>query len=106
LLTTAGLLAIGSAAVFPFEIDTVVSLSQNRLVATHYGFYNTIVGIGILIGNLATGSIMQVARGIGHGELVWLILGVVGILAAFALYSLDRAGLLQPAPTAPSTVSN
>jgi len=26
------------------------------LVGTHYGFYNTIVGIGILAGNLATGA--------------------------------------------------
>lgn len=103
LLASAAFLAIGSAAVFPFEMDTVVSLSQNRLVATHYGFYNTIVGIGILIGNLATGSIMQAARGIGHGELVWLVLGVIGVLAAFALYRLDRTGRLQPAPTAPST---
>ncbi len=37
LLMAAGLLAVGSAAVFPFEMDTVVSLAGNRLVATHYG---------------------------------------------------------------------
>jgi MFS family permease len=80
LLAAAALLAVGTAAVFPFEMDTVVSLSQDRLVATHYGFYNTIVGVGILIGNIATGSLMQAARGVGHGELVWLILGVVGVL--------------------------
>jgi hypothetical protein len=43
--------------VFTFEMDTVVSLADNRLVGTHYGFYNTIIGIGIgiLAGNLATG---------------------------------------------------
>jgi hypothetical protein len=28
---------------------------------THYGFYNTIVGMGTLVGNLATGSLMQAA---------------------------------------------
>lgn len=46
---------MGLAAVFTFEMDTVVSLAGNRLVGTHYGFYNTIIGIGILAGNLATG---------------------------------------------------
>jgi len=105
LLVAAALLAVGTAAVFPFEMDTVVSLSQDRLVATHYGFYNTIVGVGILIGNLATGSLMEAARGIGHGELIWLILGVVAVLAALALYRLDRAGRLTPAVSAASTIS-
>jgi MFS family permease len=105
LLVAAAMLAVGSAAVFPFEMDTVVSLSQKRLVATHYGFYNTIVGCGILIGNLATGSLMEAARGFGHEELIWLILGVVGVLAALALYRLDRAGRLTPAVSAASTTS-
>ena len=50
------LLAVGSAAVFPFEMDTVVSLADNRLTGTHYGFYNAIVGAGLLVGNLAIGS--------------------------------------------------
>jgi hypothetical protein len=40
-------------------------------VATHYGFCNTIVGVGILNGDLATGSIMGAARQAGVGELVW-----------------------------------
>lgn len=48
LLIAAALLAIGSAAVFPFEMNTVITLAGGRLVATHYGFYNTIVGTGIL----------------------------------------------------------
>lgn len=64
-------MAVGSAAVFPFEMDTVVSLADNKLVGTHYGFYNTIVGIGILGGNLATGSVMQATREQGYPELVW-----------------------------------
>ncbi len=45
LLVTTTLLAIGTAAVFPFEMDTVVLLCGNKLVATHYGFYNTVVGV-------------------------------------------------------------
>ncbi len=96
LLIAAAVLAVGSAAVFPFEMDTVVSLSGNRLVGTHYGFYNTIVGVGILAGNLATGTLMQVARDAGAEELIWVALAVVGLMSAAALYHLDRAGRLAP----------
>lgn len=95
LLGAAALLAVGSAAVFPFEMDTVVSLAGDRLVATHYGFYNTIVGTGILVGNLATGSMLQAARQAGADELLWGGLTVVGLLAAAALYLLDRSGHLS-----------
>jgi MFS family permease len=100
LLASAALLAFGSAAVFPFEMDTVVSLSGGRIVATHYGFYNTIVGVGILLGNLATGSIMGAARNLGVGELLWLGLVLVGILSALALYRLDHAKRLEPVEAA------
>ena len=89
-------MAVGSAAVFPFEMDTVVSLAGNRLVATHYGFYNTIVGVGILAGNLATGALLQAARTAGLEELIWLTLTAVGLAAAAALYRLDRTGRLVP----------
>jgi len=98
LLVSATLLAVGSAAVFPFEMDTVVSLAGNRLVATHYGFYNTIVGVGILIGNLATGALLQAARDAGADELLWGGLALVGLVAGLALHRLDRRGHLAPAP--------
>ena len=98
LFVAAGVLAVGSAAVFPFEMDTVVSLADNRLVGTHYGFYNTIVGVGILVGNLATGALMQAARNAGVGELIWLALALIGLASAAALYRLDRTGRLQPVP--------
>jgi hypothetical protein len=58
-------------------------------VATHYGFYNTIIGVGILVGNLATGSIMGAARQAGVRELVWPGLVLVGITAALALNRLE-----------------
>lgn len=95
LLVGAAVLAIGSAAVFPFEMDTVVSLAGGRLVGTHYGFYNTIVGIGILVGNLATGTLMQKAADAGMPELTWIGLVLIGLIAALTLYRLDRAGRLQ-----------
>ncbi|KUI22241.1 MFS transporter [Mycobacterium sp. GA-1285] len=95
LLLGAAVLAVGSAAVFPFEMDTVVSLAGGRLIATHYGFYNTIVGIGILVGNLGTGALMQRAADAGSAELTWIVLSTIGLLAALALYRLERAGRLQ-----------
>ncbi|MFI6773542.1 MFS transporter [Nocardia sp. NPDC050412] len=91
LLLVAALLAVGTAAVFPFEMDTVVSLSGGKLVATHYGFYNTVVGIGILVGNLATGVVVGAARAAGLDWAVWIGLTLIGIVAAFALHRLDRS---------------
>ncbi|MGY1898070.1 MFS transporter [Nocardia gipuzkoensis] len=90
LLVTAALLAVGTAAVFPFEMDTVVALSNGRLVATHYGFYNTVVGVGILVGNLATGAVVGAARDAGTDWAVWAGLSVIGVVAASALHRLDR----------------
>lgn len=99
LLMTSVVLAIGSAAVFPFEMDTVVALSGERLVGTHYGFYNTIVGVGILAGNIATGALVEAARDPGLGALVWAALAGIGLLSAAALRALARNGhLLQGGP--------
>ena len=95
LLLTAALLAVGSAAVYPFEMDTVVSLAGDRLVATYYGFYNTIVGVGILVGNLATGALMETAYEAGRPELIWLALATISLLVALALY---RSRRLEPEP--------
>ncbi|MCV7059269.1 MFS transporter [Mycolicibacterium gilvum] len=100
LLIATAVLAVGSAAVFPFEMDTVVSLADNRLIGTHYGFYNTIVGVGILVGNLATGSLMQIARDVGRPELLWVLLTVIGLLSAAALCRLDQRGRLGSTPMA------
>lgn len=58
----AALLAWGSALLYPFEMDTIVQLSGERLVATHYGAYNTASGIAIALGNLAVGGLFDVAQ--------------------------------------------
>jgi uncharacterized membrane protein (Fun14 family) len=79
-------------------MDTVVALSSDRLVATHYGFYNTIVGVGILLGNLATGAVFGALHGVGLDSLIWIALALVGILCAAALYALDRTGGLTATP--------
>jgi len=93
LLLSAAVLAVGTAAVFPFEMDTVVSLSEGKLVATHYGFYNTIVGVAILAGNLGTGAVFDVARAAGADRLVWVGLTLIGLLTAVAV---QRA--IRPVP--------
>ena len=98
LVLTAALLAVGTAAVFPFEMDTVVALSGGRLVATHYGFYNTVVGIGILLGNLGTGAVFGILRDADLGALIWVALTVVGAVCVGALYLLDRSDRLSPPP--------
>ncbi|SLC97810.1 Putative ABC transporter, permease protein [Mycobacteroides abscessus subsp. massiliense] len=95
LLFSAALLAVGTIATFPFEMDTVVRLADNRLVATHYGLYNTIVGIGILAGNLLTGSVFGYSQQHGVPLLLWVSLVVVGLVCAAALFALRRAGLLD-----------
>ncbi|MGW4093255.1 MFS transporter [Nocardia sp. NPDC004750] len=95
LLLTAAALGIGAAAVFPFEMDTVVALSGNRLVATHYGLYNTIVGIGILLGNLGIGTLLDRTREAGMSALAWAALVAVGAAAAAGLFALARSGRLD-----------
>ncbi|MFC4128673.1 MFS transporter [Nocardia rhizosphaerae] len=89
-LLAAAVLAVGSAAVFPFEMDTVVAMSGGRLVATHYGFYNTIVGVAILAGNLATGAVFGLARSAGADRLVWAGLVLIGAVTAVAVHRAVR----------------
>ncbi|MEC3974403.1 MDR family MFS transporter [Amycolatopsis sp. H20-H5] len=98
LLTSAGLLAVGTIVVFPFEMDTIVALSGNKLVATHYGLYNTVVGIGILLGNLLTGGALDLARAAGIPGVTWLTLALIGVACAWCLRALDTTGRLVPAP--------
>jgi MFS family permease len=99
LLLTAAVLGVGAAAVFPFEMDTVVALSGDRLVATHYGLYNTIVGIGILLGNLGIGTLLDATRNAGLSSLAWAALIAVGATATAALLALARTGRLNaPVP--------
>jgi MFS family permease len=100
------LLAVGTMIAYPFEMDTIVRLSGDRLVATHYGLYNTICGVGITLGNLLTGAVLDAAREAGVPALPWISLTVVGLACAAALHGLHSTGRLR-APAAerqPSTV--
>ncbi|WP_411136075.1 MFS transporter [Streptomyces sp. C10] len=90
------LLALGTMITYPFEMDTIVRLSGNRLVATHYGLYNTICGIGITLGNLLTGAALDASRSAGLPALPWIALPVLGLACSAALYGLHRTGRLAP----------
>ncbi|WP_335932239.1 MFS transporter [Streptomyces sp. PTD5-9] len=102
------LLAVGTMIAYPFEMDTVVRLSGDRLVATHYGLYNTVCGVGITLGNLLTGAALDAAREAGMPALPWAALTVLGLACAAALRRLHRTGRLAAPPTAaaarPATV--
>ncbi|MDI9883705.1 MFS transporter [Streptomyces sp. HNM0645] len=90
------LLALGTMIAYPFEMDTIVRLSGDRLVATHYGLYNTICGIGITLGNLLTGAALDAARAAGMSALPWISLLALGLVCAAALYGLHRTDRLSP----------
>ncbi|MFJ8629784.1 MFS transporter [Streptomyces sp. NPDC093568] len=94
------LLALGTMIAYPFEMDTIVRLSGDRLVATHYGLYNTICGIGITVGNLGTGAALDAARAAGMPALPWLTLAALGLACAAALHGLHRTGRLAAPPAA------
>jgi MFS family permease len=101
LLASAALLALGTVIVFPFEMDTITVLARSQLPATHYGLYNTICGVGILTGNLATGTALDAARNADLAALPWLALSLVGLACAAAIRTLDRRARLAPAPPGP-----
>jgi MFS family permease len=94
LVTAVVLLAAGSAVVYPFEMDTVVSLAGDRLVATHYGLYNTVSGLGITLGNLGTGALWDFAVRHDALWLTWGILTTTGLACAGSIAALARTGRL------------
>ncbi|KRV46829.1 MFS transporter [Wenjunlia vitaminophila] len=100
LVVAVTVLAAGSAIVYPFEMDTVVTLSGNTLVATHYGLYNTVSGLGITLGNLGCGALWDFAHARDAPWLVWAVLAGTGGGCAVAVAALARTGRLNAAATA------
>ncbi|MEU6877773.1 MFS transporter [Streptomyces sp. NPDC046712] len=91
LLLCSAVLAVANAVLYPYEMDTVVALSGGRWVATHYGLYNTVCGIGITLGNLGTGVLLDMT---GWSATPWLVLCGVGLVCAGAVRLLARGGRL------------
>ncbi|MCX4736343.1 MFS transporter [Streptomyces sp. NBC_01363] len=100
LVACAALLAAGAALLYPFEMDTLVRLSGQRLVATYYGAYSTVAGLAVALGNLAVGALFDLATRTHAPWLPWTALSVLGLACAAALTGLRRTGHLHLAPTA------
>ncbi|MFE0423281.1 MFS transporter [Streptomyces sp. NPDC058953] len=90
----AALLAWGGALLYPFEMDTVVRLSGDRLVATHYGAYSTVSGVAISLGNLGVGALFDT----GVDWLPWAVMAATGLLCAAAVTALHRTGGMAREP--------
>jgi hypothetical protein len=102
LLACAVALAVGTVVAYPFEMDTIVTLARGRLVATHYGLYNTLSGVGITVGNLATGAMWDAARAWHLPALPWIALAGTGAFCAAAVAALDRTGRLTTTTALPT----
>ncbi|MFE0702744.1 MFS transporter [Streptomyces sp. NPDC058872] len=100
LLLCAAVLAVANAVLYPYEMDTVVALARGRWVATHYGLYNTVCGIGITLGNLGTGALLDVT---GWSAVPWLALCGVGLVCAAAMALLARGGRLAEGVAVPAS---
>ncbi|MFD3535887.1 MFS transporter [Streptomyces sp. NPDC058664] len=96
ILMAALLLNLGTMLSYPFEMDIIVTLADNRYVATHYGLYNTLCGIGIAAGNLMAGAVLDTAHATGALELPWAVLSAVGCVSTVAIAVLHRSGRLIP----------
>jgi hypothetical protein len=72
-------------------MDTITRLARGRLVATHYGVYSTITGLGITVGNLGAGALSDAARASGHPALPWFGLTILGLTSAASLAVLTRS---------------
>ncbi|MET8540648.1 MFS transporter [Kitasatospora sp. NPDC004799] len=105
LFAAAALIALATAVLYPFEMDTVVALARGRLVATHYGLYNTFAGLGITVGNLAVGALWDRAHAAGAPAVVWLALTGTGLLCALAVAGLARTGSLRAGAPKPELAS-
>ncbi|MFH8514343.1 MFS transporter [Streptomyces gelaticus] len=100
LMVCAALLAAGSALLYPFEMDTLVRLSGQHLMATYYGAYSTVAGLAVAVGNLAVGALFDLAARVHVPWLPWTALCALGLACAAALTGLRRTGHLRLAHTA------
>ncbi|MBT2229927.1 MFS transporter [Nonomuraea sp. NEAU-A123] len=99
MLVGAALLALGTMLICPWEMDVIVALSGGRLIATHYGVYATLSGLGVTVGTLATGTIWDAALRWDLAWLPWAALVVIGGGCALTMTLLERLRLLgQPSP--------
>lgn len=80
------LLASASAVIFPFEMRTVSLLSGERLAGTYQGVYSTVIGGGVLVGNLGIGWLMDTTHRLNADRIAWCTIILVGLVSAAALF--------------------
>jgi MFS family permease len=100
-LGTAVLLSLATMIIYPFEMATIVTIGGRHLVATYYGLYSTLAGIGIAAGNLLSGWALDLGEAVGLPSLPWLALALIGTGCAAAVRALDRSGRLATSPETP-----
>ena len=104
-LAGAALLAVATMVIYPFEMDTIVALADGKHAATHYGFYNTVVGIAITVGNLLVGAALDATAGRATAPIPWLGMALLGTVGMAGLGLLRRRGLLFPRAPSRTPVS-
>jgi MFS family permease len=92
------LLAVGGIVTYPFELEMIGLLSQGRYYASYYGMYNTISGIGMAIGDFATGAAWDAGHHAHGPSLLWFALVALGLLSACGIAAVARAHPLRTQP--------
>ena len=100
-LGTAVLLSLAIMIIYPFEMATIVTVGGPHMVATYYGLYSTLAGIGVAAGNLLSGWALDLGGAAGLPSLPWLVMALIGMGCAAAVRALDRSGRLATSPEAP-----
>jgi MFS family permease len=94
---SAVLLAAGILIVNPFAMEIIPTLSGDRIVATYFGFYWMLNGLGATVGNTFTGLAFDLETQYDVPGLPWMFLTAIGMLSAAALWRFDR-GFRVPEP--------
>jgi hypothetical protein len=89
-LTAVLLLAVGGIVIYPFELEMITLLSEGSWFASYYGLYNTISGIGMALGDFATGVAWDVGKHAGAPGLLWFALAALGAVSAWAVAAAAR----------------
>jgi MFS family permease len=90
------LLSVGQMLAVPFVAGLIPSLAGGRLLATYFGMYALVQGIGAALGNVAGGAALEFGAAAGWAGLPWALMVTVGLFFAASLTILDRTGQLQP----------
>ncbi|MFC6081959.1 MFS transporter [Sphaerisporangium aureirubrum] len=98
IMLTTTLLTLATMLAYPFEMATIITLAGDRMIATYYGIYNTLAGLGIATGTLLSGLTLDIAHHSSLPSLPWTALTLIGTTCALALHLLSRKNRLTGTP--------